>query len=186
MTVVDHPLAHCFRHRDLLAGEERYRQDLALRYSYVLPEPRLLAAISRHSPLVELGAGTGYWAYLLRLMGADVIAYDHAPSGSERINRYHAGFRPWTDVIEGDTEVVLRHPDRALFLCWPPRFSGLWRSIELYRGDCVLYIGDGGTRTPAMHALRERFTLIETHPATAMEPAPGTEVSLSVWRRGRA
>jgi len=181
--LVNHPLARCFARRELLADEVRYRQELALRYSYVVPESRLLGVLRRHSPLVELGAGTGYWAYLLRLMGTDVIAYDHAPFGSGRNNRYHVDFRRWTDVIEGDTEAILRHSDRTLFLCWPPKFSALWKSVDLYRGDCVIYIGDGGTRTPAIRALQEGFILVETHPAIAMEPAPGTEVKLSVWRR---
>lgn len=169
--------------RELLATEEHYRHQLALRYSYVLPEPHLLEAVRRHSPLVELGAGTGYWAYLLRFMGADVVAYDHAPVGSGRHNLYHIDSRRWTDVIEGDTESILKHSDRALFLCWPPKFSALWESVDLYRGDCVLYIGDGGTRTPAIRALQEQFILVESHRATAMEPALGTDVRLSVWRR---
>ena len=32
-----------------------------------------------HSPLVEVGAGTGYWAALLRGRGARVFAYDRDP-----------------------------------------------------------------------------------------------------------
>lgn len=132
---MDHPLTHCFMRCELLANEERYRHELALRYSYVLPEPRLLEVVRRHSPLVELGAGTGYWAYVLRLMDADVVAYDQAPIGSARQNRYHMNSRRWTDVMEGDIQAVLKHSDRALFLCWPPTFSALWDSVGLYRGD---------------------------------------------------
>ena len=57
------------------------------RYSYVLPQPHLIALLAFYSPLIELGAGTAYWAYLLELAGADIIAYDQAPPGGDRENR---------------------------------------------------------------------------------------------------
>ena len=75
MVEVDHPFARCYERRLQLANEEAYLFGLAQRFAYVLPEPHLLDVIRRYPPLVELGAGTGYWAYLLRLTGADVIAY---------------------------------------------------------------------------------------------------------------
>src|SRR5215469_4662144 len=106
----DHPLVRCFERRQLLATEGHYRLALAQRFSYVLPEPHLLEVVRRYSPLVELGAGTGYWAYLLRMVGADIIAYDHAPYGAARPNRYHPDVRPWADVLEGDVTVVTKHP----------------------------------------------------------------------------
>ena len=71
---------NCYWRRHQLANEEVYLLALAHRYAYVLPQPHLLEVISRYSSLVELGAGTGYWAYLLGLVGADIVAYDMAPS----------------------------------------------------------------------------------------------------------
>jgi hypothetical protein len=35
-----------------------------------------LAAIARYAPIVEMGAGTGYWARCLRERGIDAVAYD--------------------------------------------------------------------------------------------------------------
>ncbi len=181
----DHPFAHCLERRELLANEERYRLGLAQRYSYVLPEPNLLDVLQRHSPIVELGAGAGYWAYLLRCMGVDIVAYDNAPLGAEALNRYHPDIRPWTDVLRGDITIVSKHRDRSLFLCWPPRFSALWETLRYYQGDVVLLVGDGGTRTLRMDGINHQFTRIEVHAAFAVDPAPGTEVQLSVWRRKR-
>lgn len=156
---------------------------LAQRFSYVLPEPTLLEVLTRYSPLVELGAGTGYWAYLLRSLGADVIAYDTAPLGGSRPNRYHGDVRPWSDVQPADERVVANHPLRSLFLCWPPRYSSLWQCLDHYAGHHVLCIADSGHRTPRLGRLPREFDLIERHPATAMEPEPGTTVELRVWRR---
>ena len=52
---------------------------LAQRYSYVFPDDHALATIARLGPLVEMGAGTGYWAFCLRALGVDIVAVDQAP-----------------------------------------------------------------------------------------------------------
>jgi len=159
---------------------------LAQRYSYVRSEPHLLAVVCRYSPLVEIGAGTGYWTYLLRLMGADVVAYDQAPPGGAQQNRYHPDARPWTEVLEGDATVLAMHRDRALFVCWPPAFSALWEVLRFYAGDHVIYVGDGGPRTARLAGLDDQFERLEAYSARPLDPAPGRTAELSVWRRRRA
>jgi hypothetical protein len=183
--MVDHPFARCYGRRYQLANEEAYLFGLAQRFAYVLPQQHLLEVINSYSPLVEIGAGTGYWAYLLSLMGADVIAYDIAPLGGIRPNRYHADVRPWSEVRDGDIDAVSKHKERSLFLCWPPRFSKLWESIRFYKGQFVLYVGDRGVRTPRLAVLDRDFELVEAHDAVAMDSEPGTQVKLFVWRRLR-
>jgi hypothetical protein len=44
--------------------------------SWSVPTPAALEALGALSPLVELGAGNGLWAGLLRQRGADVLAFD--------------------------------------------------------------------------------------------------------------
>jgi hypothetical protein len=161
------------------------RLRLAQRYAYVLPEPRLLDVLCRHSPLVEVGAGTGYWAHRLRLAGADVLAYDQAPLGGEPRNRYHPDAQPWTEVLEGDATVLRAHPDRTLLLCWPPAYSSLWEALRFYAGEVVVYVGDWGQRTARLAGLEDGFRQLERHPAIALDPAPGRPAELSVWRRRR-
>lgn len=57
------------------------------RYAFAIPDDRAVSAIVRHAPkIVEVGAGTGYWARQLADAGADVVAYDHTPQG--RRNSY--------------------------------------------------------------------------------------------------
>ncbi len=177
------PFTRCFERYADLPNEGAYRLQLAHRYSYVLPQPHLIDLIARYSPLVELGAGTGYWTYLLRLAGADVVAYDLAPLGKGRENRYHSDVLPWTDVIEGDVDAVTAHPDRALFLCWPPRFSALWESLELYTGNLVIFVGDRGPRTARLRRAEADFELVDVHPVLALDAEPGRAARLYVWRR---
>ena len=151
----------------------------------MLPEAHLLEVVRRYSPLVELGAGTGYWTYLLRVMGADVIACDRAPVDGARENRYHPDVSPWADVLQGDLPVLSRHGDRSLFLCWPPIYSALWEGLRLYTGECVIYVGDHGGRAARLAGLYDAFQRVELHPAVAMDPHPGRPAELGVWQRRR-
>jgi hypothetical protein len=157
--------------------------EFARRYAYVLPEPHLLDVLRRHAPLVEVGAGTGWWAHRLRLAGVDIVAYDQAPPGGERENRYHPGAAAWADVLPGDARAAARHPDRALFLCWPPLYSSLWECVQWYAGGAVICVGDGGVRTARMDGLAGEFAVAERHPALAVDPAPGHPAEMVVWRR---
>jgi hypothetical protein len=42
-------------------------------------------------PIVQVGAGAGYWAALLRIRGVDIVAYDINPPGTETEDRGEAG-----------------------------------------------------------------------------------------------
>lgn len=176
------PLGRCYQRCQDLPGSDPCRLRLAQRFSYVLPQPHLLDVIRAHSPIVEIGAGTGYWAHLLGRAGADVVAYDQAPPAGARENRYHPGVRAWSKVLEGGAEALARHPDRSLLICWPPAFSALGQVLSFYAGDVVIHVGDRGGRTAWPAGLGERYEPVERHPALALDPMPGTEPELSVWR----
>jgi protein-L-isoaspartate O-methyltransferase len=69
-------------------------------YAYAPPNTAALEALLARSPLLELGAGTGYWARLLRGAGADVLALDIAPPGpaAAAANTYHGRVPAVTEV----------------------------------------------------------------------------------------
>lgn len=159
------------------------RLELAQRYSYVLPDSSALKTLADLSPLVETGAGTGYWAYRLQLLGADVLAFDQAPPDAAEPNRYHPPAQTWTAVLAGDQTALAAHGDRALFLCWPPLFSSLGDVLQFYSGDTVACIGDGGQRTARIAGLNDEFTLTLCMPVSALDPAPDAAPTLSIWRR---
>jgi len=156
---------------------------LSQRYSYVYPEPRALALITALSPIVEIGAGTGYWASRLRSMGADILAFDQAPPDREATNRYHPRTSTWTDVQPGDHTMLGAYPERTLFLCWPPLFSALGDCLSFYRGDTVAYIGDNGHRTAQIANLAETFRQVASCPVRALDPDPTALPVLSIWKR---
>ena len=156
---------------------------LAQRYAYVFPSDSTLAMLAGLGPLVEIGAGTGYWAHRLRLIGVDIVAFDQAPLDGERTNRYHSPSQPWTHVEPGDQTVLPGYSDRGLFLCWPPLFSSLGDCLTYYRGDTVAYIGDGGSRTARLDGLHETFTKVAAAPVRALDPDPGVPPQLTIWKR---
>ena len=123
---------------------ERYllRQRLVAKYAWAIPSPQAIKLLIRHSPLVEMGAGTGYWAWLVRRAGGDIVAFDRYPPPDPR-NRWHAGQQPWTEVRPGGAHILARHGDRALFLCWPPEHEPMAvQSLAAYPGERLIYVGE--------------------------------------------
>jgi hypothetical protein len=177
------------RFRQLLidVGDAERAEDslttLAQGYSYVFPDDRSLAALARLGPLVEMGAGTGYWAYRLRALGVDIVAFDQAPPDGARPNRYHTTTATWTQVVAADHTILTRYSDRALLLCWPPLFSSLGECLTYYSGNTVAVIGDGGHRTARVRGLSGSFSPVSVSDVQALEPFPGQRPTLSIWRR---
>jgi hypothetical protein len=152
-------------------------------FSWAVPDDAALAAIASASPrgVVEVGAGTGYWAALLRHRGVDVAAFDAAPLDSELHNGHHALLGhdepppPFTRVQLGDAATAAAaHPGRTLLLCWPPpeerhasapssQPSMAVDALAAYAGERVVYIGDerGTTAGPAFHAALARSWALE-------------------------
>lgn len=90
--------------------------------------------------VVEVGAGSGYWAWQLEQAGVDVAAYDPNPAAED--NPYcKAG--PYTTVLLDDASAVKHHQDRALLMVWPPYGGEHARhALSVYEGDLLLYAGE--------------------------------------------
>lgn len=116
------------------------RDVLTKRFAWAVPNEEALAALVKLSPIVELGAGSGYWAMLLRERGAQVTAYDRYPYPlfNGQISYSHS------PVAKGGPDRALRHhPERTLFMSWPYMNSMAADALKLHRGEHVAYIGEG-------------------------------------------
>lgn len=118
------------------------RQRLCKRYSWAIPSPRAISFIERElcgQPIVEICAGSGYWAWQLSQVGVEIDAYDPNPPG----DNHFVTHGPYYDVKRDDHTVVGGYPDRALMISWPPcgdTFAA--EALELFEGDTLIYIGE--------------------------------------------
>ena len=117
------------------------RSPLVDKFAWAVPDEPHLRLIEKHGPILELGAGLGYWARLLRSRGVDVLAYDRVPSGKQ--NPFHQEGKHWTEVLEGGPGMAARYPKRTLFLCWPPYNTKFARDcLAVYKGNTLIYVGE--------------------------------------------
>ncbi len=134
-------------------GVDDTREQLIQTYGFGIPTAEAIQAIRRWSPagVVEIGAGTGYWAHLLHQREIDVVAFDVEPAPSSQ-SAWFAGTRPWHPVHRGDHGHAGHHPARTLLIVWPTK-NETWaaEALQLYHvagGECFVYVGEGpGGRT---------------------------------------
>jgi hypothetical protein len=122
------------------------RQLLVRKYCWTIPDPETLTFVAKHAHggLVDPIAGTGYWAYLLAQLGVDVVCYDLNPGADLSTNGWHGEVLHVGVSAKDCAEAAALHPDRTLFLSWPPHGQDVGaRILVAYKGNRVIYIGDG-------------------------------------------
>jgi hypothetical protein len=124
-------------------------------YAYAIPSPETLAWVTQccdGSPVVELGAGRGYWAALLSAAGVEVEAYDSEPpdrAGNVSFQTEAGQVDVWHPIRSLD-DLPPESADRSghvLFLCWPPGWGNHMASEALSRfeqagGNRLVFIGE--------------------------------------------
>ena len=119
------------------------RHKLVRKYAWAVPTDEAINKIASFGKIIEIGAGTGYWASLIAAAGAEVLAFDIAPAGNGVwVNEYkhtksyfpmHQGTEEWAEVF----------PEYTLMLCWPPYDSPMASNcLWDYKGKNIIYIGE--------------------------------------------
>lgn len=125
--------------------QREMRYGLTNKYAWAVPNQEALATIAAEGRVVEAGAGSGYWASLLRSMKTDVVAFDQ--HGTDlAANHFHKGspVKAWTDIAKGDASAVRPHGDRSLFMSFPPHDEPFaYDVLKNYRGNRFVYVGEG-------------------------------------------
>lgn len=83
--------------------------------------------------VVEVGAGTGYWAWQLEQVGVRAVASDIAPRSTQ-----------WVPVDRMEAaEAAATADGHALLMVWPPADDPMAHdALKAFPGDVLLYVGE--------------------------------------------
>jgi hypothetical protein len=119
-----------------MAARERMRK----LYGFAIPTDAAIRMIADlGDEIVEIGAGSGYWAHLLSKAGASVRAYDNG-SWSGFFNE-----KPWFDVRRGGPGMIRHFPSAVVLIVWPPYDDPMAFNVakRIRIGQYFVFVGEG-------------------------------------------
>ena len=170
--------------------------------AFAVPSEAALQVLSQHSPIVEMGAGTGYWVHILQRRGIQCVAYDARPNaealgaaaaaanggggGGGGGNEFHGDCPSFTDVKRGGPNLLSesKWSNHTLLLCYPPPNKPMgYQAVNAFCGQHVIHVGEwrgdtGDTQLEKEFGLKWDLVL--------RLPLPNwgdTAEDLTVWRR---
>lgn len=170
------------------------------RYAWAIPDDRALRVCAHFSPLVEIGAGGGYWAQQLRLRGATVHAFDVCVPKKKK-NKGKGGLSvppSRSPVLHGGPDVLKKpkYRDCALLLCYPDETMELAEAcLKVFTGDTIIHVGElamDGTlsleqapwgRTTTQSAQEKLLMQFHCILRVKLPQWPMGRDTLTVWRR---
>jgi hypothetical protein len=161
---VNNPLLKAYS-PDWNGFEKRYAA--VKEYSWAIPTDYAIESIVAHGPIVEIGAGTGYWANLIAEAGGDIVATDKfSPSHNTYTDKQHhyAAIKKLPAL-----NAVRKYHNRTLLMVWP-EYNESWSSQALAEylhlgGKTVIYVGEdpgGCTGDAKLHELLATLQLLKT------------------------
>lgn len=126
-------------------------------FAHAIPNEDSIDVIRKHTPIVEMFAGSGYWASVLISEGCDIEAFDDFSFFREKVRYSNKEYCRcpnsffWTKIEEGTPSVLSnkKYDKYTLMLCWPPD-DGDGKDaadcLKYYGGKTLIYIGqeEGG------------------------------------------
>jgi hypothetical protein len=119
-----------------LVGQEdlSIRSLLVKSFSWAIPNDEAIRCCVQQSPILEIGAGTGYWAHLVQKAGGKIIPTD------KEVDKGH-----WLPIREFDHTIAANEESNyyTLMLCWPPYSSTMaYEAVSKWKGNTLIYIGE--------------------------------------------
>jgi len=158
------------RRAELWAAQADLGERLINQYAWATPDVRALRILQQFAPIVEVGCGANaYWCRQMEAAGVDCLGYDASPDRGGTILTEDDGHQsnkqtnpPRQSVFrvrKGGPEVLSRHADRTLFLCYPDEeqtsiqqqeeqddvpvnTSMAADCLKYYTGDCIIHVGE--------------------------------------------
>lgn len=108
------------------------RKDLVEEYSWAVPNKEALLYLSEFDHLVEIGAGSGYWANEINKLEGNVLPYDIDPPDET-----------WSRVMKANVmnmkEDAFKNP---VLMVWPALNEGVATEVAKRRPPHILYVGE--------------------------------------------
>ncbi|GMH77088.1 hypothetical protein TrST_g4095 [Triparma strigata] len=185
-------------------------EELVNKYAWAVPSQEAMDICKKLEPIVEVGAGQGYWGEVLSKSGVAIKSFDKSPSGG--LIHSSKSAKSAFSVLEGDPAVLSdpAHASSTLLLCFPDEDSsdpsdasgdgssdgsslGL-SCLSNFTGTHIIHVGElypsalplsqapfGRTSTPEFQvALSTDFHCLKCIPLPRW---PHESTTLSVWKR---
>lgn len=116
------------------------RSLMITKYGFSIPNQEAVHYIADLSPVIETFAGSGYWSWMLKQAGCDVVSTDDHSWPS--VSSYPLRFGKWAEVKNVKAQNAAK-TDRTLMMSWPPMSDAAAEALSAYLGNDLVYIGEG-------------------------------------------
>ncbi len=139
-----------------IAYSNIYIPDIYKFFSFVKPSKTNIEIIKKYTidkKIIELFAGYGLWAALLRLNGCDIIPIE--PSDSTFYNKKNNSFVKIEHIY--DIPSLLKTKNEVLFFCYPYMNDDAYEALKNFKDNTFIYIG---THNKKQNASKKFFDLL--------------------------
>uniref|UniRef100_A0A0G4GBZ9 MYND-type domain-containing protein n=1 Tax=Chromera velia CCMP2878 TaxID=1169474 RepID=A0A0G4GBZ9_9ALVE len=142
-------------------------------FSYAVPTELaidIMKGYIKKRPVIDLGAGTGYWSMKLKKAGVSVVPADKSPL--DRSFYSSGGARVYFTSVFNANESILSYFARwVLLLVYPPSGPMAAAALQEFKGRYVIFVGNKGLQAGAggfpqadedfFRILKEKFVMKE-------------------------
>lgn len=120
--------------QDTFKGQQWFgeRKHLVEEYSWAVPTKDVIQYCAQFDGLLEIAAGNGYWASLVKEMDGDIQATDKSPPEDTYTEVEQA---TWQNLI-GEIR------ERPVLMVWPPYDEGVAAGVARQSPNHILYVGE--------------------------------------------
>lgn len=144
-----------------------FRQEIVREYGHGIPSRMTIATLAAGNPMVEVGAGTGYWAKLISQRNKAMI-YPTDELGNGEVNEWfqQIGKHHPVEKLDG-VEAVRKYPNCDVLMVWPTQRNDVAAhaaaEMQVDRKLFVVHHGLGGITGTArlFHVLRTDFEQVD-------------------------
>lgn len=159
----------------------RMRDETIREFGFAIPCAEAMDAIAAFSPVLEVGAGTGYWSAILKKRGVDVIASDIG----DNAYTFSTGSVMPVEIIDA-LSAVRKWPDRNVLMVWPT-YEDSWAAQcaqAMRPGRVLALVSEGHGGCVADDALFDTLDRQFEHEQTVMIPVwEGMHDQLTIHRK---